>query len=195
MRPEFNLPKRLRLVRVRVGTPWLRIHRQGKGPLWFGPAVGTPPVNRFDDPEGQFRVSYLGTTVEVCFAETFLRNPPVRILALSDLSTRSIATIRVRRELRVIPVYGPNLARLGVTAAVATGNDYGPSQSLSRRLLEHAAAPDGILYRSRHDDSAMCVCIFERAKDGLEVIAQRPLTQDYKRLAHLLNRYGLALVN
>jgi hypothetical protein len=73
------LPKRLALSRAKAGARWMRIHAQGKSALWFGPGAGSQPLNRFDDPNGRFRVCYLGTTVEVCFAETFLRNPPVRI--------------------------------------------------------------------------------------------------------------------
>jgi hypothetical protein len=193
MPPQLNPPKRLPLLRVRAGTHWLRIHSLGKGGLWFGPAAGNPPIHRFDDPQSRFRVCYLGTTIEVCFAETFLRNPPVRILALGDLAARSITTIQVRRELILVPLHGPNLARLGVTAEVASGNDYAQSQTWSRALWEHVGQPDGIAYRSRHDESALCVGVFDRAKDRLEVISEQPLTYDHKRLAVLLNRYGVAL--
>ena len=43
----------------------------------------------------------VGTSLEVCFAEMFLRNPPVRILALEDLASRFIATVEVRRGGRI----------------------------------------------------------------------------------------------
>jgi hypothetical protein len=79
---------RLPFTRVRSGTRWPRIHQRDRSALWFGPSAGKPGVNRFDDPAGLFRVCYLGTTMDVCFAETFLRNPPVRILALEDLANR-----------------------------------------------------------------------------------------------------------
>ena len=85
----------------------------------------------------RFRVCYLGTTIEVCFAETLLRNPPVRILALDDLAGSSIATVEVRRDLRLVPMHGSNLARLGVTAELASGSDYVGSQLWSRALWEH----------------------------------------------------------
>jgi len=67
----------------------------------------------------------------------FSPNPPARILALDDLAGRSIATVEVRRNLRLAPVHGPSLARLGVTAEVAilpaarpalSGSDYPASQ-------------------------------------------------------------------
>jgi hypothetical protein len=173
----------------------MRIHAQARNSLWFGPARGQPPIHRFDDTAGRFRVCYFGITLEVCFAETVLRNPPVRILALDDLAGRLVATVEVRRDLRLVPVHGSSLARLGVTAEVATGGDYALSQLWSRVLWEHSDQPDGILYRSRHDDSALCVALFDRAKDALAVVGDCSLAEDSKQLARLLRRYGLALTN
>jgi RES domain len=173
----------------------MRIHAQARNSLWFGPARGQPRIHRFDDTAGRFRVGYFGTTLEVCFAETFLRNPPVRILALDDIAGRSVATVEVRRDLRLVPVHGSSLARLGVTAEVATGGDCALSQLSSRVLWEHSDQPDGILYRSRHDDSALCVALFDRAKDALAVVGDCSLAEDSKQLARLLRRYGLALTN
>ena len=173
----------------------MRIHAQARNALWFGPGSGRQAIHRFDDPTGRFRVCYLGTTIEVCFAETFLRNPPVRILGLDDLAGRSIATVEVRRDLRLVPVHGSSLARLGVTAELATGGDYPLSQLWSRALWEHSDKPDGILYRSRHDDSALCVALFDRSKDALAIVGDCSLAEDSKQLARLLRRYGLALTN
>ena len=195
MTPRPDLPKRLPSIRVKAGTRWMRIHAQGRNALWFGPGSGRPPIHRFDDPDGRFRVCYFGTTLEVCFAETFLRNPPVRILALDDLAGRSIATVEVRRELRLVPVHGPSLARLGVTAELASGSDYAASRLWSRALWEHTDQPDGILYRPRHDDSALCVAVYDHAKDWLAVIRDHSLAEDSQQMARLLRRYGLGLTN
>jgi hypothetical protein len=181
------------LSRVRAGSRWMRIHARARNALWFGPAAGRLPIYRFDDPDGRFRVCYLATTLDVCFAETFLRNPPVRILSLEDLEGRSIASVEVRRELRLVPIHGPGLVRLGVTTEVANGSDYAGSQGWSRALWEHPDKPDGILYRSRHDDSALCVAVFNRAKDSLAVIRDESLGKDAQQLARLLKRYGLGL--
>jgi hypothetical protein len=178
---------------MRIHMP--RIHAQARNALWFGPGSGRQPIHRFDDPTGRFRVCYLGTTLEVCFAETFLRNPPVRILALDDLAGRSIATVEVRRELRLAPIHGSSLARLGVTAELASGSDYEGSQLWSYALWEHGDQPDGILYRSHHDDSALCVAVYDRAKDGLAIVRDDPLAEDPQQLARLLKRYGLGLTN
>ena len=189
----FNLPKKLPLTRIRIGSSWMRIHAKARNALWFGPARGRPPMHRFDDPCGRFKVCYLGNNEEVCFAETFLRNPPVRILSLDDLADRFIATLEVRKELRLVPLHGPGLARLGVTAELASGSDYESSQRLSLALWEHSDKPDGILYRSRHDDSALCMAVYNRARDGFVIARDESLVGDPQRLARLLRRYGVGL--
>ena len=195
MTPGAALPKRLPLSRVRAGSRWLRIHARDRSALWFGPGSGHQPIHRFDDPAGRFRVCYLGTSVEVCFAETFLRNPPVRILALDDLAARSIATVEVLRDLRLVTLHGSGLARLGVTAEIVSGSGYAASQLWSRALWEHGDQPDGILYRPRHDDSALAVAVYDRAKNGLAAVGDRSLSEDCQQLARLLTRYGLGLTN
>ena len=43
-------------------------------------------------------------------------------------------------------------------------------QLWSPALGEHGDQPEGILYRSRHDDSALCVAVYDRAKDGLAIV-------------------------
>ena len=75
----------------------MRIHLRDRKPLWFGPGSGLQAIHRFDDPKGRFGVCCFGANPEVCFAETFLRNPPVRILTLDDLADRSVSTLEVRR--------------------------------------------------------------------------------------------------
>src|SRR5258707_831126 len=189
----FDAPNRLPLTRVRAGARWIRIHSKRTNALWFGPAPGKTPIHRFDDPMGRFRVCYLGTTIEACFAETFLRNPPVRILSLADLADRSIASIELLRELRIVTMRGSHLARLGMTAEVAGGSAYDLSQAWSRTLWEHADQPDGIMSRSRQHDSSMSIALYDRAKDALAVRSDQPLTEDPILLARLLKRYGLGL--
>jgi len=193
--PNAALPNRLPLSRVRAGSRWMRIHARARNALWFGPGSGQLPIHRFDDPKRQFRVCYFGTTIEVCFAETFLRNPPVRILSLEDLARCSLATFEVQRELQLVPLHGPGLARLGVTAELASGSNYERSHPWSRAVWEHAAEPDGILYRPRHDDSALCVALYDRARDGLAIAQDLSPAEDAQQLARLLKRYALGLTD
>ena len=171
----------------------MRLHSRRRAPLWFGPAPGNPPVNRFDDPKGKFRTCYLGASAEACFAETFLREPPVRVLDLADLGKRALATIEVRRDLRMVPLHGPALARLGATAEAGSGSAYAFSRRWSRALWSHRDEPDGIAHRARHDDSAFCFVLYDRARDYIAVTSERPLTEDLDLLAQLLKRYGLGL--
>ena len=184
---------RLPVSIVPVGARWHRIHLAARDPLWFGPRPDSPPVMRYDDPLSEFRVCYFGSTLQACFAETFLRNPPVRILTIRDLAARSLATFEVRRPVRLVRLYGPALARLGVTAEVATGADYEQSQSLSRRIWGHAELPDGIAYHSRHDDSTICIGLFDRASKSIAATAGMPLLHDEQAISQLLKRYSLGL--
>ena len=123
------------------------------------------------------------------------QSAPVRILALDDLAGRSIATVEVRRDLRLVPIHGSSLARLGVTAELASGSGYATSQLWSAALWEHSDKPDGILYRSRHDDSALCSAVYDRSKDGLATVENAALTEDSQLLAKLLRKYGVGLTN
>jgi hypothetical protein len=188
-----HLPKRLPIKPVPLGTRWMRIYALDKEALWFGPKPGSPGVHRFDDPDGEFRVCYLGNSIEACFAGTFLRNPPVRLLTLSDLMTRLVATVELHRELRLVALYGPGLARIGVTAEITSGAAYDHSQAWSRWIWEHADAPDGIAYHSRHDDSALCIALFDRARSAVVATSGKSLAEDPPLLAALLGRYGLGL--
>ncbi|MGI8989330.1 MAG: RES family NAD+ phosphorylase [Bryobacteraceae bacterium] len=171
----------------------MRIHHAQRPALWFGPAPGLPATNRFDDPLGEFHVCYLGTTIQACFAETFLRNPPVRLLTIADLAARRIATIAARRELRIVTLYGPGAARLGTTPQLASDSGYDLSQAWSRALWGHPDAPDGVAYRSRHDDASLCIAIYDRARDALTLAHDDPLTANPQMLARLLKRYDLGL--
>lgn len=105
----------------------------------------------------------------------------------------SVAAIEAARDLRLAALHGPGLARLGVTAELASGADFAVSQAWSRALWERPDAPDGVVYRSRHDDSALCVAIYHRAKTALTIVEDRRLTDDPKLLARLIRKYNLGL--
>ena len=73
--------------------------------------------------------------------------------------------------------------------------DYLTQEWWSRALWEHGDQPDGILYRSRYDDSALCVAVYDRAKDGLAMVQDHSLGEDPQQMGRLLRRYGLGLTN
>lgn len=131
-----------------------RSHRLSQDARYFGKARRY----RFDDPVGAYGVLYAAHAPDGAFVETFLRFPIPTLMDRSDLDARGCARIEVTRDLRLVPLHSHHLVPLGATAEVAHGPEsaYGLPQSWSRAIHEHPDQFDGIQYRSRHDDNALC---------------------------------------
>ena len=95
----------------------------------------------------------------------------------------------------MIPLHGSGLAQLGVTAEAASGGRYDTSRRWSRALWDHPDRPDGIVYRSRHDDSAFSIALYDRARNRLRLASDRSLIEDLDLLSGLLKRYKLGLTS
>ena len=109
---------------------------------------------------------------------------------------RQITTVQAANyHLRLVPIHGSSLARSGVTTVLASGSKLCGLAIVVAPLWEHGDQPDGILYRSRHDDSALCVALYDRAKDGLAIFQDHSLAEDPQQLGRLLRSYGLGLTN
>lgn len=173
---------------IAKGARLVRLHRSDLGPIFFGTTGG----NRFDDPLKKFGVCYLSRSIEGAFAETCLRAVGARIVALSFLEARSFCTIEVTASLRLVSVHGPGLAPLGATGAVTSG-PHAIAQQWSRAIHEHPSAPDGVSYRSNHDNGELCVSLFERAGSRLKPALPIPILDDRTQLAALLDRYNVGL--
>lgn len=172
------LPRSLPTVSLPTGQQLWRIHRASLAPVWFGPAPGDPPRNRFDAPGGEYRICYLGDSAEVAFAETLIRQPRSRLLPRAMLDERSASTLRLQRDINLACVHGPGLVRLGLGADVAHGQPYDRCQGLAREIWQHADSVDGIQYRSRWDNDRLCLALFDRAADALgEPESTLPLAQ------------------
>jgi len=171
-----------------AGATFVRIHRSTLDPLHFGNSGD----NRFDDPERRYGVCYAARSLEGAFAETCLREVGETLVPLSRLAERSATVVTVTAELRLVELHGPGLARLGATAALSSGT-YDVSQPWSRAIHDHPARPDGIVYRSNHDNGELCVGLFDRCRDRLRPGAATGLMQDRARLAMLLERYKIGL--
>jgi hypothetical protein len=169
---------------------WLRIHRDGHEPLFFG----TTRQNRFDDPLGRYGVLYAAQTLDGGFIETFGRSPGVNSVGVDQLISRLLAVIEPRRPLRLVDLTGPGLARIGATAFVTSG-PHACAQLWSRVLWAHADRPDGLLFRARHDPECLCVAIFSRARRALLAVPQGRLLNAARRpaLGATLRRYGFSL--
>jgi len=185
--PDFTtraLPTDVISARSRL----VRLHRNDLRPLFFGGTGG----NRFDDPRKEFGTCYLATSIEGAFAETCLRSVGARFVALSFLDARSFCDIEVVAPLRVVSLHGSGLAQLGATGAVTSG-PHVVAQEWSRAIHDHPAAPDGISYRSNHDNGELCIALFDRASHHLAPGLPQPVLGDKHRLAALLNRYNVGL--
>jgi hypothetical protein len=180
-------------VKVPAGTSWVRIHDATKAPLWFGPAPGASPSNRFDAPAAEYRVCYIGATIEGAFAETFLRNVPVTLLSLDDLAKRAASPVVTLREVTLVQFHGAGLAKLGATAAVAHG-PYSVSRQWALSCWQHPRSPDGLIYRARHDDDQLAIALFDRADDSIDTPTPPILVSARPELPALLSRYGIGLV-
>lgn len=175
-------------------APWLRVHRAVRDPLHFGRSGN----NRFDDPTAEFGVLYVGADFEGAFVETFGRvvaDAP-RLVSGRALGDRLLTPIEFDPPLRLVDLSGPGLGRLGADARLCAG-DYRAAQAWSRALWAHPDAPDGLLYRSRHDPSRLCAAIYERAAQRARVrLGVSLVALDLRsHLAAVLDLYGLGLVD
>ena len=185
--PDFG-SRDLAIEVVPAGTRLVRIHRSDLDPIFFGSTGG----NRFDDFLKEYGVCYLCTTPEGAFAETCLRAVGAYFVALTFLEARSFAEIEVIAPLRLISMHGPGLAQIGATAAVTSG-PHRAAQQWSRAVHDHPTAPDGIAYRSNHDNGELGVALFERAGGRLGTANSRPIMNDRGGLAVLLARYRVGI--
>jgi hypothetical protein len=99
--------------------------------------------------------------------------------------------------LRFVDLIGAGLRRLGADGRLTAGDDRSLSQRWSLALYHHPERPDGLLYRSRHDQSRVSVAIYDRALDALGSVALGSLAAPNPRLrlAKVLDTYAFALLD
>lgn len=170
-----------------------RIHWNGHGPIYFGPP-NAAPESRFDDPEGRFKICYLGHFRPAAFVETMLRAPALQLVTWVALQERQMAWIETSRALELVEFDGPGLRALGATLEVLGTHDYTLPGAWSRALHEHPARPDGIFYPCRHDNQEYGIALFDRARDVLRYLSSRPLCDDRNFLAEMARKYRFAIV-
>lgn len=187
--PPTDLARRGLPLRTRSGA-WFRIHAPDRDPVFFG----RTGKNRFDAPAAQFGVLYLAEDTSAAFIETLGRAPARRDFTIRDLTMFRLAEILPPRPLRLVDLTGPGLARLGADARLFTG-DHSVSRAWSLALHGHPAAPDGILYPSRHDPSRRAAAVFDRVKGRFRARNLGRLSDQRNRalLAGILQRYGFGL--
>ncbi|HET7230656.1 MAG TPA: RES family NAD+ phosphorylase [Longimicrobium sp.] len=188
----MTLPPDLPVSTLPATAKLWRVHRAGYDPLWFGPAPHQPPQNRFDAPAGEFRVCYFGHDLEGAFVETLMRGRANRLIALAELKERSATVVPLIRELRLARVHSDGLVHLAMSAAVPHADCYDDCHDLALSVWSHADAVDGIEYRSRWDDSRVCVALFDRAARALGTPSTQPLAST-ALVRPVMRHYGIGL--
>jgi hypothetical protein len=152
-----------------------------------------PPSGRFDSATAAFGVLYSAETFAGAFSETVLRNPARRLIGMAEIESRSLAVIGTSRTTRLVDLQGDGLQQLGLDGSIFTG-PYENCGLWTDALFHHPDRPDGILYRSRHDPSQICIAWFERTDLRMTLASGSvPLTRLLTEVGELLRRYGKAL--
>lgn len=150
---------------------------------------------RFDSPEGEFGVCYLAKDLHGAFIEVFGRSIGVNLVSEQALECRLRVEVELARPLGLVDLTEDGLAKIGADNRLTGGGDYELSQSWALSLWNHPDEPDGILYRSRHDPSRLCVAVFDRASEILTVGSTIGLTDSrgWRELLTIITHYEFAL--
>lgn len=175
----------------------LRIVRRDLVALRFRRGAGY----RFDAPDGSFGVLYAAFDTETAFAETVLRDRPMRaasptiLLEFAELETRAVMTLAGRGRavpLRLIKLYDEGLVAAHLDNTISSADDYSSTQRWAKALHDHPVSADGIVYMSRFLGARRSVALFERASALLEVGSTTPLL-DHPDLARVLDLFNIAI--
>jgi hypothetical protein len=188
--PPDDLPARS-LPTFEQPGPWIRIHQIRHQPIHFGRSG----YSRFDAPAGEYGVLYAGSDAHCAFVETFGQSTGARLVTTSALQDRAIARIVSARPLRLVDLTGSGLARIGADERLCAG-DHCLAQRWALAMWRHPSAPDGLLYRARHDPSRLAVALFDRVRTELTADPVGSLADPSLAdlLGAILDTYGFGLV-
>jgi hypothetical protein len=152
-------------------TIWCRTHKAGYDPIFFG----RNKAARWDAPNGDYGVLYLGADERCAFMESIGRSYlRTRLVPASELRTRLLTKLRFSKDLRLIDlVSSGGLTRLGAEGSLVNGLGYRNSQRWSEALRSHPAKVDGIYYRSRYDPALTACALFEHCRPFVEIVENR----------------------
>lgn len=167
-----------------------RIHRATQACLHFG----RNGDGRFDDPLRKYGVLYAALKPDAAFAEVFLRQLSLMLVAESCLLASCLAEITCE-PLACVDLTGPGLRRISCDNRISTEKPYRTTGRWSRALFEHPQRPDGIIYLSRHNPKFPCVALFDRCHRRLKLNATEGLLSGRCRVwtVDQISRYKLAI--
>lgn len=176
---------------VEISQPLYRLHDKKYSALYFS-RTGN---GRFDGANQGYRICYTGLDVYVAFIESFGRTHGKKFVEEAVLQKKFLTEIKPNSPLRIADIIGRALPQIGADARLSTG-DYLTSRIWANAIFNHPTKPDGILYRSRHDDSKFCCGLFDFAENNLIEQSLGTLLEsgNRKHLADILDRYDFGLI-
>ena len=209
--PEVSLPlppeqqaRGLRLHTIAAGSQWFRIHRcrHADALHW-----GRHDQGRWNAIDGAFGVLYLADSLETAFAETYghqviANHGPaaVKFLTRQELEERCITRLTATRQLQVLDLRGPALARLNLDGRLLTTREQLPvCQAWSRWWHDAVEQPDGLLYPSRllprGTNLALYECCAEAWKgEALGDLMHWPAANGEPAVLEILDAHGWGLM-
>lgn len=147
-------------------------------PLYYG-CDGT---NRYDDPQRNYGVLYLGCNLATALMESVFHKhqwdkDTRRSIAHAEVQSRLVRAVGVLEELRLadLTAEGVMAAYFGLNLEQLASRDYTYTQQVSGQV--HALSGDdgsprfdGVLYPSRNNYPAASIALFERASMKIKVI-------------------------
>lgn len=188
----------LDIASIAGGESFGRIHRRMfPDPFGYG-----KNASRFSDPrrripENRFGVLYLGSSLNVCFVESVLRDQRDAIIGdiyldELELDERLYSVFQVQESLSLVDLRDDCPLRMGIPSDVVRGRTQGLARNWSLALYEHPAMVDGIIYPSRLNNQTN-LAIYDRAVRKLASVSTRPLSQTSGMVAVLKN-FHVALI-
>ena len=183
---------------IEAEPPWYRCHRIARDAIYFN----TGRIGRFNAPNGEYGVLYLGTDPFCAMIETFgqaMRRDErgLSLISERDLTQRCLCRVEARPEhasFRLVDLTGAGLARIGADNRLNTMTaDRGLPQRWALALWRHPQRPDGLLYRVRHDPSRFGVALFDRVGSVLFADHQANVLAHPEALIPILSHYGFSL--
>jgi len=175
------------VIRVPAGQRLARLHPKQYDARFFGPA-GTEPRNRYDSPDGGYKIFYAAFSLRGAVGEVLVRNPARRYVMMSEIDALASATFRLGRDVVLAALHDERMSSWGVSLTDLTASDYAVTQALGAKIHADARRLDGILYPSRFSNQP-CIALFERAEAALEPLGDsRPLR--IERIEKIVARFG-----
>lgn len=171
--PPADLARR-KITITEFSDSLFRTHDIRHGPVFFG----NTGFNRFDAPDGSYKVFYAGRDAFCAFIETFGGAPGTRIVTTAALKSRALTELRPRRAARLIDLTASAaLVRIGADSNLFSGA-YSASQAWSKALHGHPSKADGLLYPSRLDPTRHAIVLFsDRRLKLTELVGEVGTTQ------------------